>query len=80
MQPGQTTLLSNPNTVIVYADSITQKFKSKPIAAAGLLRFIGLVFNNNGALSMDCAQINDGAAEYVGGRPGRLAVVNRRFN
>lgn len=26
-------------------------------------RFCGLVFNDNGTLRMDCAQINDGVAE-----------------
>jgi hypothetical protein len=62
-QPGQTTLLSNPNTVIVYADSNTQLLNSKPIAAGSIIRFNGLVFNDNGTLSMDCAQINDGVAE-----------------
>ena len=29
VQPGQTTLLTNPNTVVVYADSNTQMLNSK---------------------------------------------------
>jgi hypothetical protein len=63
VQPGQTSLLSNPNTVIVYADSNTQLLNSEPIAPGSLIRFNGLVFNDSGTLSMDCAQINDGVAE-----------------
>jgi hypothetical protein len=62
-QPGQTTLLTNPNTVIVYADSNTQLLNSNPIAVGSLLRLNGLVFNDNGTLRMDCAQISDGVAE-----------------
>ena len=63
VQPGQTTLLTNPNTVVVYADSNTQKLNTDPITVGGIARFYGLVFNDNGTLRMDCAQINDGVAE-----------------
>jgi hypothetical protein len=28
-----------------------------------VVRFYGLVFNDNGMLRMDCAQVNDGVAE-----------------
>jgi hypothetical protein len=63
VQAGQTTLLTNPNTVVVYADSNTQMLNSSAIGAGGVFRFYGLVFNDNGALRMDCAQINDGVAE-----------------
>ena len=35
---------------------------SQPIAAGNNFRFYGLVFNDNGALRMDCAQVNDGVA------------------
>jgi hypothetical protein len=28
-----------------------------------MFRFYGLVFNDNGALRMDCAQVNDGVAD-----------------
>lgn len=62
-QPGQTTLLTNPNTVVVYADSNTQMLNTNPLAVGGVARFYGLVFNDNGALRMDCAQINDGVTE-----------------
>lgn len=63
VQPGQTTLLSNPNTVVVYADSSTQMLNSKSLAVGGVFRFYGLVFNDNGTLRMDCAQVSDGVAE-----------------
>ena len=63
-QPGQTTLLPNPNTVIVYANSNTQMLNSSDaIAAGGVFRFYGLVFNDNGTLRMDCAQVSNGVAE-----------------
>jgi hypothetical protein len=63
VQPGQTTLLTNPNTVVVYADSNTQMLNQSSLAVGGIFRFYGLVFNDNGTLRMDCAQINDGVTE-----------------
>jgi hypothetical protein len=63
VQSGQTTLLTDPATVIVYADSSTQMLNTAPIAVGSVVRFYGLVFNDNGTLRMDCAQINDGVAE-----------------
>lgn len=63
VQPGQTTLLTEPNTVVVYADSSTQMLNSGAVSVGGLFRFYGLVFNDNGTLRMDCAQINDGVTE-----------------
>jgi hypothetical protein len=63
VQPGQTTLLTNPNTVVVYADGNTQMLKSSAVSVGGLFRFYGLVFNDHGTLRMDCAQVNDGVAE-----------------
>ncbi|MGB7264481.1 MAG: hypothetical protein WBC92_03155, partial [Terracidiphilus sp.] len=62
VQPGQTTLLTNPNTVVVYSDSNTQTLNSGSIGVGGVFRFYGLVFNDNGTLRMNCAQINDGVA------------------
>jgi hypothetical protein len=62
-QPGQTTLLTNPNTVVVYADNNTQMLNQSSPAVGGIFRFYGLVFNDNGILRMDCAQINDGVTE-----------------
>jgi hypothetical protein len=61
--PGQGPLLKNPNTVVVYVDTNTQLLNSDPVAVGSLLRFNGLVFNDNGTLRMDCAQISDGVTE-----------------
>jgi len=63
LQPGPPSLLKNPNTVVVYVDSNTQLLNSDPVAVGSLLRFNGLVFNDNGTLRMDCAQISDGVTE-----------------
>lgn len=63
-QPSrQTTVLANPNTVEVYADSSTAMLNSSAPAVGTVLRFTGLVFNDNGTLRMDCSQINDGVPE-----------------
>jgi hypothetical protein len=57
--------LTNPGVVEVYVDSNTQLLNSGggALAAGKLARFNGLVFDDNGALRMDCAQISDGVAE-----------------
>lgn len=62
VQQGQTTLLNNPSQIEVYVDSNTQRLNTQPLAAGSTLRFYGLVFNDNGMLRMDCAQVNDGVA------------------
>ena len=62
VQQGQTTLLNNPSEVDVYVDRNTQQLNTQPLAASSTLRFYGLVFNDNGALRMDCAQVSDGVA------------------
>ena len=59
-QPGQTTILNSPNSVVVYVDGSTQMLNSMPLAEGSVLRFNGLVFNDNGTLRMDCAQVMDG--------------------
>jgi hypothetical protein len=63
VQPGQTTLLTTPNTIAVYADSNTQMLNSRAVSVGGAARFYGLVFNDNGTLRMDCVEIYDGVAE-----------------
>lgn len=63
VQAGQTTQLTAPSTVVVYADSNTQMLNSTPVATGSLLRFTGLVFNDNGALRMDCFSVANGVAE-----------------
>jgi hypothetical protein len=60
VQQGQASLLSNPSEVQVYVDTSTQLLNSQPLSSGGTFRFYGLVFNDNGTLRMDCAQVNDG--------------------
>jgi hypothetical protein len=43
-------------------DSNTQKLNTRTLASGNTLRFNGLVFNDNGTLRMDCAQVNDGVS------------------
>jgi len=62
VQPGQATLLNNPSDVEVYVDNNTQLLNQQPLSGGGTFRFYGLVFNDNGTLRMDCAQVNDGVA------------------
>jgi hypothetical protein len=59
-QPAQATLLNHPDRVQVYVDSSTRMLNSDPVAVGSTLRFYGLVFNDQGVLRMDCAQIHDG--------------------
>jgi hypothetical protein len=63
VQAGQAKLLTNPNLVVVYADGNTQMMNTKALAAGSVTRFNGLVFNDNGTLRMDCAEVNDGVVE-----------------
>jgi hypothetical protein len=63
VQAGQATLLKTPNNVAVYADSNTQLLNAMPAAVGSVLRFHGLMFNDNGTLRMDCAWIDDGVTE-----------------
>jgi len=62
VQPGQTTLLTNPNQVEVYVDSNTQMVNSTSLAVGSTFRFYGLVFNDNGTLRMDCGLVSDGVS------------------
>jgi hypothetical protein len=62
VQPDQTTVENNPSQVEVYVDSNTQLLNTQALASGSTLRFYGLVFNDNGTLRMDCAQVNDGVA------------------
>jgi len=63
VQPGQATVLDNPNSPEVYVDSTAQLLNTNSLAPGNVLRFHGLVFNDNGTLGMDCSQINDGVPE-----------------
>ena len=60
---GQVNQLNNPATVVVYADSSTRKMTSSSIGVGNTYLFNGLIFNDNGTLRMDCAQINDGVPQ-----------------
>jgi len=63
-QVGPITRLNSPvNVVYVYADTNTRLFNSAPLSAGSLLRFRGLIFDDNGTLRMDCDQVNDGVPE-----------------
>lgn len=55
--------VTNPSTVFVYADTTVQFLESAPVAIGSLLRFHGLIFNDNGALRMDCSEVLDGVPE-----------------
>ena len=61
MQGGQTTLLTSPLQVVVYADQNTQMLTAPAVGSA--LRFTGVIFNDNGTLRMDCTQVAGGVAE-----------------
>jgi hypothetical protein len=61
-QGGQTTILTNPSSVVVYIDTSTQTLNTAPLAIGSLLRFNGLVFNDSGTLRMDCTEVWDGVA------------------
>jgi hypothetical protein len=62
VQPGQTTLLTQPGQIQVYVDNNTQQLAATPLTVDAPARFYGLVFNDNGVLRMDAAAIFDGVA------------------
>lgn len=63
VQSGQTSQLTTPSSVVVYVDDNTQLLNTASLAVGSVARFNGLVFNDNGTLRMDCAQVNDGVTE-----------------
>lgn len=60
VQAGQPTLLTNPSQIEIYVDASARRLNSTPLVLGSTLRFGGLVFNDNGTLRMDCAQVSDG--------------------
>jgi hypothetical protein len=60
VQGGQTTLLTSPLQVVVYADQNTQMLNAPAVGSAQ--RFTGVIFNDNGTLRMDCTQVAGGVA------------------
>ena len=61
IQGGQTTLLQNPQQVVIYADSSAQVLNT-PVTGSPAL-FTGVIFNDNGTLRMDCTAIATGVTE-----------------
>jgi hypothetical protein len=55
--------INQPTSVMVYVDTNTQLLNHGPINPGSLLRFRGLVFDDNGTMRMDCGQIYDGVTE-----------------
>jgi len=75
VQPGQTTVLTNPSNVIVYVDNHTQLLNTHSLAVGDVVRFDGMIFNDNGTLRMDCGQVNDGVITLQAGN--QPAVADR---
>jgi hypothetical protein len=63
VQGGQTTLLTNPMQVVVYADQNTQMANSGSQTVGSVLQFTGVIFNNNGTLRMDCIRVAEGVTK-----------------
>ena len=61
-QNNQISVLTSSDSIVVYVDSNTQLLNTNSITEGSIVRFNGLVFNDNGTLRMDCAQINDGVS------------------
>ena len=55
--------VTNPTTITVYADQNTQFLNTGLVEQGQLLRFRGVVFNDNGVLQMDCNEVLDGVTE-----------------
>lgn len=62
-QPGQSNQIASPGRMTVYVSGGNLGLESQEIAIGQPFRFTGLVFNDNGALKMDCLQILAGVAE-----------------
>jgi hypothetical protein len=63
VQAGQTTVLIDPSSIVVYVDSNTQMLNTKPLAFGRVARFDGMIFDDSGIARMDCGQVFDGVAE-----------------
>jgi hypothetical protein len=55
--------LASPNTIVVYADTNTQFLNSGTVGAGSLIRFRGVIFDDNGTARMDATTIYDGVTE-----------------
>lgn len=63
VQQGQSTGVSNPGVIYVYADNNAERVSTGSATQGSVLRFHGAVFNDNGTLRMDCLRINSGVVE-----------------
>jgi hypothetical protein len=63
LQQGQSINVTQPSVVTVYADSTARVLTSSALQVGQTARFYGLLFDDNGVLRMDCAQILDGVAQ-----------------
>jgi hypothetical protein len=63
VQPGQTTQLTTPDTIVAYTDTNTQMLNSGVVSVGSTIRLHGLIFNDGGTLRMDCVQVSDGVQE-----------------
>lgn len=50
-------------SIVAYVDSSTQLLNTKPLTSGNVVRFTGLLFNDNGTLRLVCSQVEDGVAE-----------------
>ena len=66
VQQGQTTVLNDPSTVLIYVDKTTSMLNKQPLALGSVMRCGGMLFNDNGTMRMDCGQVNDGVAVQAG--------------
>ncbi|HXO00201.1 MAG TPA: hypothetical protein VN881_14085 [Candidatus Acidoferrales bacterium] len=55
--------LANPTTILVYTDTNTRMLNTGAVAAGSLIRFRGLIFDDNGTARMDAGAIYDGVTE-----------------
>ena len=55
--------LTNPTTILVYADTSTSFLNSGTVGVGSLIRFRGVIFDDNGTLRMDATTIYDGVPE-----------------
>lgn len=55
--------LTNPTTILVYADTSTSFLNSGMVAVGSLIRCRGVIFDDNGTMRMDATTIYDGVAE-----------------
>jgi hypothetical protein len=55
--------LTNPTTILVYADTSTSFLNSGIVDVGSLIRCRGVIFDDNGTMRMDATTIYDGVAE-----------------